>query len=125
MDHEQTFEAGDRKRDGSCDWLRAADAALRDWFCSPGMDAWNVCEEACGKCRCQDSKQLFLVDGQSRDCVWLDENQAMQKEHCVSDKIAYKLCPSTCGSCSNEVQVTSVAIDGERYNIRKRYPYGS
>lgn len=107
-DGDDLFEAGDLRGGKTCDWLRTSHDDLREWFCIPGTDAWNICQETCGKCNenCVDSETaVFDVADDTgvivqRDCAWLDSTQEMQSQLCKAGHDAYLSCGRTCGTCT-------------------------
>jgi hypothetical protein len=83
-----------------CIWL-ADRPEEQPQFCQPGMEAYDMCEETCLKCRdpCEDGSESFLIDGTVRDCTWLSLRFSVQQEVCHSIHTAYFACPETCDVC--------------------------
>lgn len=122
-DRELTFIARDLQGGKTCAWLREAHDSFLEWLCVPGTDAWNVCEETCGKCdeNCVDSDDaLFTVDGEPRDCAWLDSRPSRQAELCAQVEVAHLECKRTCGSCDDMERV--VVYDEIKETILRRPP---
>lgn len=83
-----------------CVWL-AARVEEQPKFCQPGMEAYDLCEETCLKCRdpCRDTLQEFVADGFIRDCEWLTLRVSVQERVCLPNHAAYFACPETCNVC--------------------------
>eukprot|EP00548_Thalassiothrix_antarctica_P007308 CAMPEP_0194136872 /NCGR_PEP_ID=MMETSP0152-20130528/6827_1 /TAXON_ID=1049557 /ORGANISM="Thalassiothrix antarctica, Strain L6-D1" /LENGTH=843 /DNA_ID=CAMNT_0038833675 /DNA_START=242 /DNA_END=2770 /DNA_ORIENTATION=- len=98
-------------REEICVWLAAADRQdQRDIYCVPGNDAYDLCEETCGKCYdddyCVDTDGKFQYYDPNRDeiqiriCLWLSLRPHVQATECRPGKTVYdSICPETCNSC--------------------------
>jgi len=127
QDQNELFEAGDLRGGKTCEWLRTSHEDIREWFCIPGTDAWNVCEAACEKCddNCVNSDTaVFAVTDkdtgvtETRNCAWLDNTQAMQAELCVSGSDAHENCGRTCGTCTASSRNKEI-YEEIRYTFRR------
>jgi hypothetical protein len=100
----------------SCSWLQGQSAADIEEICTAvGSEAYDVCEETCGKCRetCEDDKNVvFLVyiqddpDAEIRGCEWVNDRPWIRTMVCVDGHDAYIVCPETCNSCAGEDTVS-------------------
>jgi hypothetical protein len=112
---DRNFFIGEGRAARDCSWLQGQSMAIKAMYCVPGSDAYDVCEETCGKCvdECSDETNaallIFMRDAygdssvpELRGCSWLRDFPRIRSLVCVEDHDAYFLCPETCNSCSAE-----------------------
>lgn len=111
---DQKFSIDARRGKRDCIWLQNQSQTVQDRLCKPGLQAYDVCEETCGKCAdsCLDAwDSVFLVsigdegEPENRDCNWLREFPNIRSLVCVEGHAAYTLCLETCNSCAAEKDI--------------------
>jgi hypothetical protein len=102
--HSFTFFVTELNFHGNCAWLSGS----RHWkeqLCVPGHEAFDMCEETCGKCKdtCEDLEgNFFLTPHQPlRDCAWLASryHNHWRTWACEKRPKVYHLCKETCNRC--------------------------
>lgn len=129
---DRNFAIGEGRAARDCTWLQGQSVAIQAMYCLPGSDAYDVCEETCGKCvdECSDATNaaflIFMDDAygdssvpELRGCSWLRDFPRIRSLVCVEDHDAYFLCPETCNSCSAE-KVIRLRDPGDNVADEKR-----
>jgi hypothetical protein len=85
-----------------CNWL-AARPKMKEAYCKPDQEAYEICEETCNKCkdRCRDTANDIVYKGIVRKCTWLALRPAIQEIVCATghESNATTICPETCDVC--------------------------
>ena len=81
---DRNFLIGQGRAARDCIWLQDQPVTIQKLYCVPGSDAYDVCEETCGKCvdQCSDETNaaflIFMEDAygdssvpEIRGCSWL------------------------------------------------------
>jgi len=107
-DTQATFlveEIGDYR---PCRWLARNFDKWADKVCVSGHEAFDLCEETCGKCEddCEDTPSItFYVSDEEgeHDCEWLSTRPPWQKRLCSEGHDAYTLCREACHVCDRRL----------------------
>lgn len=102
---EQKFYVESLQGRRSCAWLAHVERGFIQNVCVPGNDAYDMCQETCGRCRdtCEDDPQRkFLVSPSVgfRGCKWLSKRSKRRERFCQENSRASRICQETCESCS-------------------------
>lgn len=111
-DNSKTFLVPELNQNQRCIWLEARPDYIES-LCVPGNDAYDICEETCGKCKdsCFESrKEKVTIDGIQRDCAWLSLRFSKQAQFCVPTHEAVIKCPETCNSCDRATSMPSINL---------------
>jgi hypothetical protein len=92
----QIIKPDGRKKRKSCEWVNRV---WTTWKCQNVIGAKENCPLTCTNC-CQDSKEIFLVNGKNKNCEWAKVKDTA--ERCEKAPTSLK-CPLTCGepACMN------------------------
>lgn len=88
----------------NCAWLSNS-PVWRKRLCVPGHEAFDMCEETCGKCtdECKDLEGTFFLNHKQplRDCAWLSSrnNNSWRTWACKNRPAVYDMCRETCNRC--------------------------
>ena len=120
----------------NCVWLSTR-PIWQERLCHPDHDAFYSCGETCNSCEmgihatrsptaspnsiemptvmpiCDDSKtEEFYVEElqQSYSCTWLAGTLGWQRRLCVPGHEAWRVCPETCGACSDDCTDDQVTL---------------
>jgi hypothetical protein len=74
--------------------------------------AYEICSETCQRCTddCEDSNIMFDVNGDQRDCAWLNLRTTIQDLVCIPGGDPFTYCPETCGACDRRAPVTPAPV---------------
>lgn len=126
VDTNGTFMVNNIARD--CEWLilRPGQQAT---LCAMGSAVRSICPETCNECDtntpapsttptatplpsfllCDDTAGKFFAptSGKEEPCVWLQDRPELIPSLCILDSEASRVCPETCGVCSDKCNDTT------------------
>lgn len=84
----------------TCSWLRQRPALQRS-VCRQDTIVNNICAATCKKCtrtRAVDLSEGIIINGISRDCLYLSQHPMVRDRECRLGRPAYDVCRETCSS---------------------------